>query len=102
MDLPVMPPVSPMLAKAVPEIPDLGHTAYPATALGPQLTAGRGQPGRRPGQHVDHAAALVLLCGPHGQVPAAIAIEVAGGQGNAKAIAGLRNPGHPVDLGAGR
>jgi ATP-dependent DNA ligase len=26
MDLPVMPPVSPMLAKAVPEIPDLGHT----------------------------------------------------------------------------
>lgn len=26
MDLPVMPPVSPMLAKSVPEIPDLGHT----------------------------------------------------------------------------
>ncbi len=26
MDLPVMPPVSPMLAKAVPDIPDLGHT----------------------------------------------------------------------------
>ncbi|MBN9103885.1 MAG: ATP-dependent DNA ligase [Propionibacteriaceae bacterium] len=26
MDLPVMPPVKPMLAKAVPEIPDLGHT----------------------------------------------------------------------------
>ncbi|MEN1974845.1 ATP-dependent DNA ligase [Cellulomonas olei] len=26
MDLPVMPPVAPMLAKAVPEIPDLGHT----------------------------------------------------------------------------
>lgn len=26
MDLPVMPPISPMLAKAVPEIPDLGHT----------------------------------------------------------------------------
>lgn len=26
MDLPVLPPVSPMLAKAVPEIPDLGHT----------------------------------------------------------------------------
>ncbi len=26
MDLPVMPPVSPMLAKAVPEIPDVGHT----------------------------------------------------------------------------
>jgi ATP-dependent DNA ligase len=26
MDLPVMPPVSTMLAKAVPEIPDLGHT----------------------------------------------------------------------------
>ncbi len=25
MDLPVMPPVSPMLAKSVPEIPDLGH-----------------------------------------------------------------------------
>ncbi|UNX53200.1 ATP-dependent DNA ligase [Georgenia sp. TF02-10] len=26
MDLPVMPPVAPMLAKSVPEIPDLGHT----------------------------------------------------------------------------
>jgi ATP-dependent DNA ligase len=26
MDLPVMPPVSPMLAKSVPEIPDVGHT----------------------------------------------------------------------------
>ncbi|MDF9876160.1 ATP-dependent DNA ligase [Cellulosimicrobium cellulans] len=26
MDLPVMPPIAPMLAKAVPEIPDLGHT----------------------------------------------------------------------------
>src|SRR3954470_1368104 len=26
MDLPVMPPVSPMLAKSVPQIPDLGHT----------------------------------------------------------------------------
>ncbi|HEY0217769.1 MAG TPA: ATP-dependent DNA ligase [Cellulomonas sp.] len=26
MDLPVMPPVAPMLAKAAPEIPDLGHT----------------------------------------------------------------------------
>ncbi|MFH5823287.1 ATP-dependent DNA ligase [Georgenia sp. AZ-5] len=26
MDLPVMPPVPPMLAKSVPEIPDLGHT----------------------------------------------------------------------------
>lgn len=26
MDLPVMPPVKPMLAKAVPEIPDVGHT----------------------------------------------------------------------------
>jgi len=26
MDLPVMPPVKPMLAKAVPEVPDLGHT----------------------------------------------------------------------------
>src|SRR3954470_87471 len=25
MDLPVMPPVSPMLAKSVPEIPDVGH-----------------------------------------------------------------------------
>lgn len=25
MDLPVMPPVSPMLAKAVPEVPDVGH-----------------------------------------------------------------------------
>ncbi|WP_448072247.1 ATP-dependent DNA ligase [Georgenia yuyongxinii] len=26
MDLPVMPPVAPMLAKSVPEVPDLGHT----------------------------------------------------------------------------
>jgi ATP-dependent DNA ligase len=26
MDLPVMPPVKPMLAKAVPDVPDLGHT----------------------------------------------------------------------------
>ncbi len=26
MDLPVMPPVKPMLAKSVPEVPDLGHT----------------------------------------------------------------------------
>lgn len=26
MDLPVMPPVSPMLAKSVPQIPDVGHT----------------------------------------------------------------------------
>jgi ATP-dependent DNA ligase len=25
MDLPVMPPVAPMLAKSVPEIPDVGH-----------------------------------------------------------------------------
>jgi ATP-dependent DNA ligase len=25
MDLPVMPPVAPMLSKSVPEIPDVGH-----------------------------------------------------------------------------
>jgi ATP-dependent DNA ligase len=28
MDLPVMPPAKPMLAKAVPDVPDLGHTEH--------------------------------------------------------------------------
>jgi hypothetical protein len=80
------------LAKEVKELWGAGH---PRAVLGPQLTPGGSKPGGRPIQHVHHPGAEhhpgggVLAGNPNGQIRATVAVEVAGGQRVAKAIAGL-------------